>query len=276
MRTRGWAALAATVAFGATGLTLVGPAGAGIGGDADAELTPNPAAPGETVTASSIDPCPPILVVNRADTAAPAGPAPVSNVHWLLTTPDPGGQEDVVDEGDVDAAPDGSWEVGFAAPDEEGDYEFYAFCESDAPELAPAVVPAGEPEPSGNYGPIDLTVAAAQVEFDASLDKASGAPGDDIELIAIECAGDSGAAALLPVGDPPASPDEIDEDVLQQYDVLDGQFGGVVPVPAATTPGTYQVVVFCMQGGDVLDSEVLAYTVLAAAAPVPGAPDFTG
>ena len=64
--------------------------------------------------------------------------------------------------------------------------------------------------------------------------------------------------------------------MLQQYDVVDGQFGGVVPVPDDTEPGTYQVVVWCTEGGRVLDSEVLGYTVTDPAVPAPVAPNFTG
>ncbi len=276
MRSRGWAAIAATVAFGASGLGLVGPAGAGIGGDAEATLSPNPAEPGETVTATSVDPCPPILVVNSAEAdAAPAGPLPVSTVFWFLTTPDPDSEADVVDEGDVEADPDGSWEVEFSAPDDEGAYEFYASCSTEAQAVALAAALGGGGSDSGEYGPVDLVVAAGD-DFSASLDKSSGLPGDDIELTAIQCDGDSGAAALLPVGDPPPTPFTVDEDVLQQYDVIDGQFGGVVPVPDDTAPGTYQVVVWCVVQTRVVDSQVLGYTVLAAADPVPAAPDFTG
>ena len=99
----------------------------------------------------------------------------------------------------MDAEADGSWEVEFSAPDVEGDYEFYASCGPDEVEEV-AFAAGGAPDDSGQYGPIDLTVAAGELVFDASLDKSSGPPGDDIELTAIQCDGDSGAAAFLPVG----------------------------------------------------------------------------
>lgn len=278
MRAKLWIGATLMVVAGAAGLVVAGPVQAGGGpgiGALDASLSPDPVAPGGTVTVESVDPCPapddgPIIV--------PAG-LPAEEVTWFVSTPDPESPADIVLDGSAPLDGDRHWATTFPAPAEEGEYAFYAFC----PSLALAA--AGESDGVGaagvsnpyQYGPILFTVeAAGPAEFSATLDQSSGLPGDDIELTGINCAGDSGAAALLPVGDPPAGPGEVDEDVLQQYDVIDGQFGGVVPVPAGTAPGTYQVVAWCMAGGDVVDTEVLGYTVLAAAVPVPATPTFTG
>ena len=112
----------------------------------------------------------------------------------------------------------------------------------------------------------------------AILDQSSGPRGDDIELGAISnLFGDSGAALFMRPGTVPAfSPDLVDQG-LQQYDVVDNQFGGVVPVPADTAPGPYQVVAWCLDAGEpAADPVVLGYTVLApGAVPVPADPAFT-
>ena len=274
MRARAVVGATALAVASAAGFMVVSPANAGGPGTGalDATLSPDPVAPGGEVTVTPVDPCP-----IAAPVAAPAGLV-VGTLEWIVTTPDPDDESDVVDDGDAPITSDGLWEVVFNAPAEPGDYEFYGFCNTDIEVDEQGVRPAGEVANPEQYGPIPFTVAGVEeLAFEASLDKASGPPGDDIELTAIQCDGDSGAAALLPVGPPPASPSDVDEDVLQQYDVLQGQFGGVVPVPDDTAPGTYQVVVWCMGQGEVLDSEVLGYTVLApGAAPVPAAPDFTG
>jgi hypothetical protein len=281
MRAKLWIGATLMLAAGATGAVAAGPVQAGGGpgiGALDASLSPDPVAPGATVTVESVDPCPipddgPIIV------PAVAAGGPIEGLTWFVSTPNPTSPADIVDDGSASLDGDRHWVVTFPAPAEEGDYAFYGFCPSLAVAAASEtdeVGAAGVTNPY-QYGPILFTVeAAGALDFTAALGKASGLPGDDIDLTGIRCAGDSGAAALLPVGAPPASPADVDEAVLQQYDVVDGQFGGVVPVPAGTAPGTYQVVVWCMEGADVLDTEVLAYTVLAAAAPVPAAPSFTG
>jgi len=276
MRAKLWIGATLMVVAGATGLVVASPVLAGLGpGALDASVSPDPAEPGASVTAESVDPCPP---PDDGPILVPAG-LPAEEVTWFVSTPDPESPADIVLDGSAPLDGDRHWATTFPAPAEEGEYAFYAFCPSSplvAAEESDGVGVAGITNPY-QYGPILFSVeAAGPAEFTATVDQSSGLPGDDIELTGIDCAGDSGAAALLPVGTPPAHPDEVDEDVLQQYDVVDGQFGGVVPVPADTAPGTYQVVAWCMAGGDVLDTEVLGYTVLAAAAPVPAAPDFTG
>ena len=114
----------------------------------------------------------------------------------------------------------------------------------------------------------ELTVegAALPPEFSASLDTSSGYAGDDIELSAMDCPGAGGAALFMPVGSAPELGEGLVDQGLQQYDILDGQFGGVVPVPADTAPGTYQVVVYCSRSAldpTNADVVVLGYTVLA-------------
>ncbi len=273
MRRSLWIGASLTVVASAVGLLVANPVEAGGPpvGALQASLSPSPAAPGATVSVSSIDPCPTIEDQRLAPAAGPV----VEQVEWFLSTPDPLSPDDILIEGAAPLDGERHWEDAFTAPSAEGEYSFYAFCPALGLLEVEGLAPAGEGN-AFSYGPIALTVAAAGEEFSASLDQASGLPGDDIELTGIRCAGDSGAAALLPVGTPPAHPDEVDEAILQQYDVLDGQFGGVVPVPADTEPGTYQVVTWCMGGDEVLDAAVLGYTVLAAAAPVPVAPTFTG
>lgn len=82
------------------------PGGLQIEGALSADLV----APGDTITASSVDPC-----GMGADTLLWAV---VDEVEPLLT-------------GEMPLGEDGEWELDFAAPDEVGEYAFMAVCESD-------------------------------------------------------------------------------------------------------------------------------------------------
>lgn len=262
------AALAAVlVAAGAVGL-VAGPASSGGPPVLEATLVPNPAQPDDDVTATPAtagDNCPIELQVNGVGTAGSSGLI----LEWALV--DDSSTE--IDGGTAPVGAEGAWEVTFTAPGV-GVYDFVAAC---VLELVDVGVEAAGFSAVATYEEQLVVEGVAPVEFDATLDQASGPPGDDIELTGVNCSGTHGAAALLPVGPAPAHPDEVDEGILQQYEIIDGQFGGVVPVPDDAAPGTYQVVVWCMDEDLVEDTEVLGYTITApGAVPVPAAPTFTG
>jgi hypothetical protein len=134
---------------GVGGAILAGPTAAqepdlGVIEHLDAELTPTVVNGGETVTVTSVDPCP----------QPPEVPAPVTTVAWAygpagwLNPDDPNDQPlDFIEEGEGPVAEDGSWEVTFQATETSGAYEFFAACvPGDAPEggLGDMVEPAGE------------------------------------------------------------------------------------------------------------------------------------
>jgi hypothetical protein len=84
------------------------------------QLSATSVAPGEDVTASSVDPC-----------TVPEEGEP-GQLYWLVWNTDTGTDqfEDV-----VDLEADGSWEVTFQAPGEAGNYQFGAVCvPSDIPD----------------------------------------------------------------------------------------------------------------------------------------------
>jgi hypothetical protein len=223
----------------------------------DAIVTPDVSTPGSPVTitpASPDDLC----------------PAPGDTLEWTISGP--------ADDLDGTTAVDGTgdWTVETPTPETVGTYDFDAVC----------VGPDGEGTTVFAEYTATFAVESELDPFQAFLDQSSGPPGDDIELGAIACFGDSGAALFMPPGAVPAfSPDLVDQG-LQQYDVVDNQFGGVVPVAADTAPGPYQVVAWCLNEGELAaDPVVLSYTVLAAGAvpvppggavAVPAAPSFTG
>jgi hypothetical protein len=252
----------ATLAVGAVGLgQLAGPSNAGIAPppaepptDLVATVSPDPSTPGAALTITPEDLCP------DGDT-----------LFWSID-----GNDVDFSEGDSEAVDDGGhWTVETTA-DAEGSYTFEGDCYgTEAPKAS--VGPAGFNELFGSYT-VEFTVAdATELDpFQAVLDKSSGQAGDDIELSGIACFGDSGAAVFMPAG--PTPDFAADLPGLQQYDVLENQFGGVVPVPADTEPGTYQVVTWCLEGGAPnADPVVLAYTVLApGAVPVEAPAPFTG
>jgi hypothetical protein len=115
---------------GVGGAILAGPTAAqepdlGVIEHLDAELTPTIVNGGETVTVTSVDPCP----------QPPEVEAPVTTVAWAygpagwLNPDDPNDQPlDFVEEGQAPVAEDGSWEVTFQATQTSGAYEFFAAC----------------------------------------------------------------------------------------------------------------------------------------------------
>ena len=233
----------------------------------NAMVDPDPTVPGdetEVFPSSPADVCPVAQGTDPAD----------YDLFWSVERSDAPGTE--IDGGDEALSSDGDWTAFLTTDDyQPGEHTFIADCVFFPP--APASVgPAGAPGTTVATYDQTFEVAGELDPFQATLDKYSGPPGDDIELGAIACFGDSGAALLMPAGAvPPFSPDL---EGLQQYDVLENQFGGVAPVPADTPPGTYQVVAWCLEGGQPnADPVVLSYTVLAPGAEaVPAAPDFTG
>jgi hypothetical protein len=100
-------------------LALGGPAGAQEGEpepeyvELTGQLSADVVAPGETVTASSVDPC----------TVTEEG----GELLWIVWSADPD-VTDVEAEGSVPLAADGSWSVEFQAPANAGEYEFDALC----------------------------------------------------------------------------------------------------------------------------------------------------
>lgn len=137
-----------------------------------------------------------------------------------------------------------------------------------------------------SYSPEIFEVVAGEgppPTFDVTSDKASGPAGTTVQLTGIECQPGLGsfvAVKFMPAGPVPEF-DNTDE-TLEVYEVSGGgaSFTGPFVVPAGTAPGTYQFVAWCLgEGGQVLDgteAQVLGFTVTAAAAPTPAAPDFTG
>jgi hypothetical protein len=108
----------------ALGFTAVG--SLALGGPAGAQEDPVPeevqlegalsadvVAPGEAVTASSVDPC----------TVTEEG----GELYWIVWSADPN-VTDVEAEGTVPLGTDGSWSVEFQAPANSGEYEFDAVC----------------------------------------------------------------------------------------------------------------------------------------------------
>lgn len=109
------------VAFGLAtvgALALGSPVGAQEGSEVllDATVAPELVAPGEDVTATSVDAC-----------TVPEGGG---ELYWV-TFPVEGAEP--VDEGVAPVEGDGTWSVTFAAPSDPGDYEFYALCPGDLP-----------------------------------------------------------------------------------------------------------------------------------------------
>jgi hypothetical protein len=128
---------------------------------ADATVAPNPAAPGVDMTAEPSTPgdnCP-----DATDETF---------LYWLVTTEDEG----FVADGEEDVDGDGAWLVEFEAPDDEGDYFFFAGCNEPVPfetngfgapagqeqeivttqgyeESFEVAVPAEEPGPGPGTGP---------------------------------------------------------------------------------------------------------------------------
>ena len=93
-------------------VALAMPSWAGdIGQQLEAEVAPEVAAPGDSVTVTSIDPCP----------AGTSGPA-----SWIYENLDSGEGF----EGDaIEVDEDGNWSVTFEAPAELGEYVFETSCE---------------------------------------------------------------------------------------------------------------------------------------------------
>jgi hypothetical protein len=109
------------VAFGLASvgaLALGSPVGAQEGSEVllDATVSPEIVAPGEDVTATSVDAC----------TVPEAG----GDLYWVAF---PVAGEEPIGEGVAPLEGDGSWSVTFAAPSDPGDYEFYALCPGDLP-----------------------------------------------------------------------------------------------------------------------------------------------
>lgn len=264
------AALVAVAAGTALLLGFLAPSAGGLEAPiGDVTIDPDPVAAGADLT---ITPDDDLCAVTFTRGASAAGVPAATELQWEIADD----EAQVVDDGSQGVGPSGDWQVDTSAPIDPGTYTFSAQCVGVRATLTDAAAPTGDSFVVAQFEGDFMVSGAGPPEFGAELDKAAGAPGDDIELTAFACSGTSGAAALLPVGEPPASPDDVDEDVLQQYDVIGGFFGGVVPVPTGTPAGTYQVVVFCMEGEQVADVAVLGYTVTAAAAPVTAAPRFTG
>jgi len=225
----------------------------------DATVTPNVSTPGSPVSIAPASP----------DDVCPDGG---DTLEWTISGDDPA--DDLEGTTEVDGT--GNWIVETPTPETAGNYAFDAVC----------VGPTEAGTTAFAQYTATFEIGVELDPFQAILDQSSGPPGDDIELSAIACFGDSGAALFMPPGAVPAfSPDLVDQG-LQQYDVLDNQFGGVVPVAADTAPGPYQVVAWCLDEGELAaDPVVLSYTVLAAGAvpvppggavAVPAAPSFTG
>jgi hypothetical protein len=163
--------LAGGLALGLAGVgaaILAGPTGAqepafDVVEHVDAELTPTIVGGGETVTVTSVDPCP----------QPPEVEEPTDELIWAfgatgwLNPEDPSDQPgDLVGEGTAPVAEDGTWEVTFQAPETSGAYEFFAIC------LA-ADAPAGE---SVDDVVEDAAEAAAQVAPEA-VDSVQGFAG---------------------------------------------------------------------------------------------------
>ena len=98
-------------------LALAGPAGAQEDPPDEVQLegtlSADTVAPGEGVTASSVDPC----------TVSEEG----GDLYWVVFSADPEVEEPEVD-GTTPLEADGSWSVEFQAPEAAGDYEFDAVC----------------------------------------------------------------------------------------------------------------------------------------------------
>lgn len=99
----------------ATALALGGPAGAQEEPnfiELQGSLSPEVAAPGEGITASSVEHC---TVEGEA-----------GELFWIVVAA--GAYEAAEQEGFEPVGADGSWSVGFDAPSEPGDYEFFGYC----------------------------------------------------------------------------------------------------------------------------------------------------
>lgn len=118
-------------------MALALPSSAGDNGHLlDADVTPEVVAPGETVTVSSVDPCP----------AGTSGPP-----FWTFENLDTGDGW----EGDhIPLEEDGSWSVSFEAPAELGEYVFETSCQP--------------PEECFEFQPEALKTETAQPELDCS------------------------------------------------------------------------------------------------------------
>jgi len=226
----------------------------------EATVSPDPSTPGAPIT------------ITPATIPGDLCPEGGETVQWHVMG------DTFATDGTVDVDGSGDWTVEMSAP-VVGTYDFEAECVGPLLQVnGEGFTPAGAASTLYAQYTATFEVVGELDPFQAILDQSSGPPGDDIELGAIACFGDSGAALFMPPGPVPAfSPDLVDQG-LQQYDVVDNQFGGVVPVPADTAPGTYQVVAWCLDAGQLAaDPVVLGYTVLApGAAPVAADPDFTG
>jgi hypothetical protein len=181
--------LAGALAIGVVGASsalLAGPGGAqepdfDVVEHLDASLTPAMVSAGQTVTVTSVDPCPqPPDVEEPTDELAWAfGPA-----GWLDPndpTVQPG---DLTDQGTAPVAEDGTWEVTFPAPATSGAYEFFAIC------LA-ANVPEGE-------GVEDVMEDAAEQAEQAAATLGDDHGGDD----------HGGSSSTTPSTEPPPSSTE--------------------------------------------------------------------
>jgi hypothetical protein len=108
-------------------LALAGPAGAQEDPapeevQLEGTLSADSVAPGEGVTASSVEPC----------TVSEEG----GDLYWVVFSADPAVEDPEVD-GTTPLEADGSWSVEFQAPEAAGDYEFDAVC-------VPADLPGNE------------------------------------------------------------------------------------------------------------------------------------